>query len=146
MASGSSFKRFSLAFIAGFIATLVFHQGMLALLYAIGFTARAPFPMQPTQPFHLPVIWSLAFWGGVWGLIFAAMDRRFPRGAGYWFWTLVFGAFAPTLVAWLLVAVLKGQPLGGGWKGSVMTTGLLVNGAWGLGTALLLRAFYRSPK
>jgi len=146
MASSLSFKRLVLAFIAGFIATLVFHQGMLAILYAIGFTARAPFPMQPTKHFHLPVIWSLAFWGGVWGFIFAAVDRRFPRGAGYWFWTLVFGALAPTLVAWLLVAALKGQLLGGGWRGSAIITGLFVNGAWGLGTALLLRVFYRSPK
>ena len=61
MASGSSSQRFIHAFIAGFIAT---HQGMLGFLYAVGFTARTTFPMQPIQPFHLPVIWSLAFWGG----------------------------------------------------------------------------------
>ena len=146
MASKGFFKRFIFAFIAGFIAVLVFHQGMLAVLHAVGFTARTPFPMQPTHPFGLPVIWSLAFWGGVWGLIFAAVDRHFPRGARYWIWTLVFGALAPTLVAWFLVAALKGQPLGGGWKGSAMITGLLVNGAWGLGAALFLRAFSRSPK
>ena len=57
-------------------------------------------------------------------------------------WSVIFGALGPTLVAWFLVAALKGQPLGGGWKGSTMITGLLVNGAWGLGTALLLRGFY----
>ena len=146
MSSSSSFKRFIYAFIAGFIAVLVFHQGMLAILYAAGITARSPFPMQPTKPFGLPVVFSLAFWGGIWGILFAAVDRRFPRGAGYWFWTLIFGALGPTLVAWFLVAALKGQPLGGGWAGSVVITGLLVNGAWGLGTALLLRAFPRSAK
>jgi len=119
---------------------------MLALLYALGFTARSPFPMQPTKPFHLPVIWSLAFWGGIWGIAWGAIDRRFPRGAGYWIWALIFGALGPTLIAWFLVAALKGQLLGGGWKGSVIITGLLVNGAWGLGTALFLRLFSRSRK
>jgi hypothetical protein len=146
VASKGFFKWFIFAFLSGAIAVFIFHQGMLSVLYAIGFTARAPFPMQKTAPFGLPVIWSLVFWGGVWGLIFAAVSRLFPRGGGYWVWTLIFGALAPTLVAWFLVTALKGQPLGGGWKGSVMITGLLVNGAWGLGTALLLRAFSRSPK
>ena len=146
MASRFTFKRFIFSFIAGFIATLVFHQGMLAILYGLGFTARAPFPMQPAKPFYLPVVVSLALWGGVWGLLFAAVEPRFPRGAGYWFWALIFGALGPTLLAWFLVAALKGRPLGGGWRGSVVITGLLVNGAWGLGTGLLLRAFSRSPK
>ncbi len=142
MASHSFLRKFLLAFVAGFIAVLLFHQGMLTLLYTIGFTPRAPFPMQPTKPFGLPTIWSIAVWGGVWGLIFAAFDRYFPKGAGYWIWSVIFGALGPTLVAWFLVAAMKGQPLGGGWKGSTMITGLLVNGAWGLGTALLLRGFY----
>ena len=146
MESGFSFKRLIFAFIAGFIAVLVFHQGMLAILYSVGFTARSPFPMQPTKPFGIPVIFSLAFWGGVWGILFALIDRRFPRGAAYWVWTLIFGALGPSLVAWLLVAALKGQPLGGGWKGSVVITGLMVNGAWGVGCALLLRAFSLSSK
>ena len=146
MASHWSARKFPLAFAAGLIAVLLFHQGMLALLYAVGFTLRAPFPLQPTKPFGLPVIWSLAFWGGVWGLLFAVLERLFPRGAGYWIWSSIFGAVGPTLVAWFLVAALKGQPLGGGWKGSTMITGLLINGAWGCGTALFFRAFTRGRR
>jgi hypothetical protein len=34
-------------FIAGFVATLVFHQGVLALLHVVGATPRAPFVMTP---------------------------------------------------------------------------------------------------
>ncbi len=140
--NGSS-RRLLYAFCAGFIAVLVFHQGMLALLHTAGITPRAPFPLQPTQPFHVPTIWSLAFWGGVWGVIFGIVDRYFGRGAGYWISAIVFGAFALSLVAWFVVAPMKAQPLAGGWNGAVLITGLLVNGAWGLGTALLLNAFYR---
>ena len=63
MASHSFLRKFLLAFVAGFIAVLLFHQGMLTLLYTIGFTPRAPFPMQPTKPFGLPTIWSIAVLG-----------------------------------------------------------------------------------
>ena len=134
-------KRFSFAFIAGFTAVLVFHQGMLTYLHSIGFTNLAPFPMQPTKPFGIPVIWSLAFWGGAWGLVFAMFERHFPGGVSYWLWVIIFGALGPSLVAWFVVAAIKGQPLAAGWNVSRMVTGLLVNGAWGLGTALFLRGF-----
>ena len=30
-------------------------------------------------------------------------DRFFPRGAGYWIWSFIFGAIGPTLAAWFLV-------------------------------------------
>jgi hypothetical protein len=134
-------KRFLFAFIAGFIAVLVFHQGMLTILHAVGFTSRAPFPIQSTQPFGIPQIWSLAFWGGVWGLIFAAFFHSPARGGKFWLGAILFGAIGPTLAAWFVAAPLKGQALAAGWKVAAMITGLLVNGAWGLGTGLFLRWF-----
>jgi hypothetical protein len=132
-------SRVILAFAAGFISVLVFHQGMFTLLHAINLTPRAPFPTTPTQPFGIPQIWSLAFWGGVWGIGFAAMAPRFRQDNRYWIAALLFGAIAPTLVAWFIVAPLKNQPIAAGFQPAAMLTGLLVNGAWGLGTALLLR-------
>ena len=54
------------AFIAGFASTLVFHQGVLLLLYAGGFSPRAPWNMTPVPPLNAPAVISLAFWGGVW--------------------------------------------------------------------------------
>ncbi len=130
-------KRLLWAFVAGFISFLVFHQAMLSILHGIGFTKYAPFPMQPTQPFAMPQVWSLAFWGGVWGFVFAIFFRT-SSGAAYWMGSILFGALGPTLFAWLVVAPLKGQSLSLNWK--LMVTGFLVNGAWGLGTALFLRA------
>ncbi len=143
MGAASVLSRFSLAFVAGFVAVLVFHQGMLTFLHAFGITPASPFPMQPTQPFSLPAVWSLSFWGGIWGLMFAIFDRFFPRGAGYWIWAILFGAIGPTLVAWFIVYPMKGLPRAAGWKPLSMLTGLLVNGAWGLGTAFFLRRFSR---
>lgn len=139
-------SRLLLGFVAGFIATLVFHQAVLTILHEIEFTPAAPFPLRPTRPFGIPQIWSLAFWGGIWGLFFAAIDRYFPRGAGYWLVALIFGAVAPSLVAWLVVFPMKGLPAAGGWKLAGLATGLMVNGAWGIGTALLLRGFSGRPR
>ena len=59
--------------------------------------------------------------------------------AGYWLTALVFGAIGPSVVNWLVVLPLKGAPMGGGWQPSGILTALIINGAWGLGTALLLR-------
>ncbi len=128
------------AFVAGFCSVLIFHQGMLSLLHAAGVTPATPFPYVSTKPFGTPQIWSLAFWGGVWGFVFALASRGFPEGVGYWLLAVIFGAVGPTLVAWFVVFPLKGLPLGGGWKASGMATGLMVNAAWGVGTALILRA------
>jgi hypothetical protein len=136
-------RKLLLGFIAGFIAVLLFHQPALALLKTIGFTDAATYSLKGTAPLGVPQVISIAFWGGVWGVIFAAVERRFPRGGQYWVWAFVFGAVFPTLVAWFVVAPLKAQPLAGGWDAHRMVTGFLINGAWGIGTALLLALEYR---
>jgi hypothetical protein len=92
--------------------------------------------MQATQPLGVPAVLSLSFWGGVWGILFVAVEKRFPQGAVYWLCAFAFGALGPTLVAWFVVAPIKGLPLAGGWQLPRMITGLLINGAWGVGTAL----------
>jgi hypothetical protein len=136
----ASVRAVVIGFIAGFAAVLVFHQPVLGLLNASGFVQAATYSMNATKPFGVPQVLSLAFWGGVWGILFALAQTRFPRGIGYWIASLVFGAVLPTLVAWFIVAALKGQPLAGGWDSHKMITGLLINGAWGIGTAIFLVA------
>jgi hypothetical protein len=133
------FTRLLIAFFSGLLSVLLFHQGALTILHAVGFTSATPFPTNPTNTVGLPQVWSLAFWGGVWGVVFALIDRWFPGGAGYWLTAIAFGAIGPSLVAWLVVLPLKGMPAGGGWGLSGLAFGLMVNGAWGLGTALILR-------
>ena len=130
-------NKYVTGFVAGFIATLLFHQPALATLAAVGFVKAGVYSMQATQPLGVPAVLSLSFWGGIWGLLFVAIERRFPQGATYWLCALAFGALGPTLVAWFVVAPIKGLPLAGGWQLPRMMTGLLINGAWGVGTALL---------
>ncbi|MGI9129931.1 MAG: hypothetical protein ACR2IG_17135 [Roseomonas sp.] len=130
-------------FIAGALSVVIFHQGSAFLLYHIGNDipavvavfgkAAAPFNMAPTKPLGVPAIASQCFWGGVWGVVLAfILSRRvFPALA----FGAIFGALALTVVAVTLVPYLKGLP---GWNGAIPWRGLLYNGAWGFGAALLL--------
>lgn len=130
-----------LAFLAGFVAVLIFHQGMLGLLHALGVTPSTPFNFGPTAPFGIPVVVSSAFWGGLWAVALLLVLRHLS-GPSYWLAALVFGALVLTAVAWFVVGPLKGQPLL--WQPPHAVVGLLVNGAWGIGTAILLRLFQSS--
>ncbi|MBI5605972.1 MAG: hypothetical protein HY879_21770 [Deltaproteobacteria bacterium] len=126
-------------FAAGFLATLIFHQLMLTVLWSIGLAPSGPFSMKATQPFGVPAVLSLAFWGGMWGILLALIQGRFPQD-GYWISTFLFGAILPSLVALLVVLPLKGRPIGGGWPPPLLLTVFLNNGAWGIGTGLILKA------
>lgn len=140
-------KTILLGFIAGFVAVLVFHQGTAFLLHAQGMKVpevvqvfgrvAAPFNMAPVPPLGVPTVASQAFWGGMWGILLAAILRtsRVPD----LLFGLVFGALVLTLVAFTLVASLKGQPLFAGNNHQIWWRAGLYNGAWGWGAALLLR-------
>ncbi|MFO1434440.1 MAG: hypothetical protein U1F76_30895 [Candidatus Competibacteraceae bacterium] len=139
--------RLTAGFLAGFLATLLFHQLTLALLWWLGVAPFGPFPMGATRPFGIPAVWSLAFWGGIWGILFALVERHFPRHA-YWTIAFIFGALLPSLVALVVVLPLKGQPVGGGWNLDRLLTAFLINGAWGVGTGLILKVLsgrFRGP-
>ena len=131
--------RLLLAFVAGFISVILFHQGMLAVLNLINFTEATPYRTNPTQPFGIPTILSISFWGGVWGILLAVLTLPLRNKLSYWLTALLFGAVAPTAVFLFVVSPLKGMPFAGGWEIKRIATGLMLNGAWGLGTALLLQ-------
>jgi len=128
-------------FIAGALAVPLCHHVMLALLYAGGLTTYRPYSLDPTKPFGVPQLISLAFWGGVWGLILGLVVLRARTPRMFWTIAIVFGAIAPTLVAGLVVAPLKGQQVHP--NATLLIVGLLVNGAWGAGTAALYKLMER---
>jgi hypothetical protein len=136
--------RFVQAFIAGFVSTLVFHQGVLALLYLAGALPRAPYDLRAVPPFGLPAVISLALWGGAWGVAIWSLLKHLGGGA-YWVWAVVIGAIGPSAVALFIVYPLKGMPMAGGWDPKLIGTSLLVNSAWGLGLALLMRLLHNAP-
>lgn len=132
------------AFAAGFVSTLVFHQGLIALLFVAGIVGRSPWSLDPVQPLGIPAVVSLAFWGGLWGIALYWMIRR-QKGTGYWLAAGLLGALLPTLVALFVVVPLKGGGLAAAGNVMAWMIGFAVNAAWGLGCALLMRLFGRIP-
>jgi len=114
------------SFIAGFLSTLTFHQALAALLSAAGVISASAYNMAPTEPLGVPAVLSLAFWGGVWGVVLWLLVRT-NHGLTRWIWAAVVGAIGPTAVALLVVFPLKGIDVGLG----MVPAGLLLNGVWG---------------
>lgn len=129
-------------FIAGFLAVPLFHQLAMGLLFALNIIPIAPFDMTATQPLGIPVVLSASFWGGVWGVIFAFTVLRL-RGASYWVWSIIAGAFLLSVVAAFIVSPLKHMGVMWGWSFAIMVFALYVNAAWGLGLALFYKLLNR---
>lgn len=134
------------AFAAGFIAVLVLHQPVLALLSSAGITQAVPYATKAVAPLGVPQFVSTAFWGGLWGVALHAISRRWPVDGVFLLKALIFGLVCPTAVAWFIVAPIKGSPMAGGFKFNNMLTGLSVNAAWGLGAGLLLALYRRTAR
>ena len=122
------------AFVSGFLATLVFHQGLLALFWFGGLVPMAPFNLSPVAPFGVPSVISLAFFGGLWGMVLWLILGRLA-GMTFWLGHVIVGAVGPTVVAMLVVFPLKGLDA----SAQMWIGGLILNGFWGLGVAAFMR-------
>ena len=140
--AGERLVTYAKAFIAGFLSTLVFHQGLLTLFWLSGAFPRAPYSLEPAGPLGVPAVISLAFWGGVWAAVIWPLLKA-AVGASYWLRALLLGALGPTAVALFVVFPLKGMQMAAGWDPKLIVGALILNGVWGLGVALFMRAFSR---
>jgi len=132
-------RALALTFAAGFLAVLVFHQGVWAIFSALGKTPAPAWSMVPVGPLRVPQVVSSGFWGGVWALGLTLCAPLFVARLGLWAGYTIVGGLATTLVALLVVFPLKGRPFAAGWSPAIWAFALLVNAAWGLGTAAFLR-------
>ncbi|MAM86606.1 hypothetical protein [Allohahella sp. A8] len=121
------------AFISGFLATLIFHQGLFAVLHAVGVVPMPAYNLGGVPPLGVPAVISSAFFGGLWGMALWAAVRKLPTVA-FWVTAVAFGAIGPTVVAMLVVFPMKGIAV----SGAMWILGMILNGFWGLGTALLM--------
>jgi hypothetical protein len=136
-------KRLLIGFVAGFLAVLVFSNGGIALYQAFGLAV--PFPawsLAPTAPFGVPQTLSAAFFGGLWGVAYAAVEPWLTRRLGWLAGGTLYGA-APLLALWFIVFPLKGIPVGGGFTAYGLQLGLVLHAAFGLGLAIFFRAARR---
>lgn len=133
------------AFIAGFIAVLTFHQGLVWLLDFQGIIQATPWNMAPVPPFAVPAVLSAAFFGGLWGILLWLLIRN-AQAAGYYVGAIILGAVFLSLVALTLVTWLKNghdvQGMINAWGLHRIGVALAVNGAWGLGVAVFMRVMH----
>lgn len=124
------------SFLAGFLSTLVFHQGLLGTFYLLKIAPIAPFNMTPVPPLGVPSVLSTAFFGGLWGFVIYLLIKS-SSGKSFWLKGIIYGAIGPTAVALLVVFPLKGIEV----KPVFIVFGLLLNAAWGLGNNVFLKLF-----
>jgi hypothetical protein len=128
-------SRAFLGFVAGALAVLTFHQGMVSALHLAALTPGAAYRIMPVPPFGVPSIVSLSFWGGLYGALFGLIAPRLKLPL--WLCGIGVGLVA-ALVAMFVVAPLKGHAIAYGWAASPIGRSLLINGVWGLGLGLIL--------
>jgi hypothetical protein len=125
-----------LGFLAGALAVVTFHQGMVFLLSSVGLIQSRVYALRGVPPFGVPTILNQMFWGGLWGVLFATVADILPR------WSPLLLGFAcgvlgPVLASWFVVAPLKGLPLAAGWVPPRLLASVLINGCWGIGMVLI---------
>jgi hypothetical protein len=135
-------KTLLFGFVAGSLSVVVFHQGMVLLLWMLSQTPNFPWNLKGSVgPLGVPVLVNQMFWGGLWGIAFAAIGHMIPiantalRGA-------VFGFLGPFLLGGgVLVPLIKqtGQFFWT-WPGQRWIVGGLIGAAFGVGIALIMKA------
>ncbi|WP_340115593.1 hypothetical protein [Pelagibius sp. 7325] len=139
-------QRLATGFAAGFLSVLVFSSGTIALYHLAGAPVPfAPWSMAPVPPFGVPQTLSAAFFGGLWGIAYAAIERRLTAKVGWLAGGVIFGLL-PLLVLWFVVFPLKGIPVGGGFTAGGIQLGIVLHAVFGLGLAIFFRIARRLAK
>ena len=78
---GSLGRNTIIGFIAGVIAVVTVHQGIVYLLNQQGIIPVKPWNMAGVPPWGVPTIINNIFWGGLWGALFSLIHDKLPGGA-----------------------------------------------------------------
>ena len=129
-----------LGFVAAAVAVITVHEAIVHILGLYKFlpaTVQA-WSMRPVPPYNVPQIINSIFWGGLWGVVFAAIWPKLPGGA-LWLRGLIFGLLVALVSNWMLVPLIKGvilkqpnQPFFAGSDPMRMAAVLLIVGGFGL--------------
>lgn len=138
--------RLAAGFAAGFLAVLIFHQGMSGLLHVLnlpGLGGPAPYSLRPIPPLGVPAVIDAAFWGGVYGVLYAAVRPRLAIPG--WMAGLLLGLLAVVVLVLVVAPIKHFHPLTT-WNARSWVRVLLIHLTWGLGVALLFALFSGSRR
>lgn len=130
--------RLFLGFLAGALSHLIFQGGFGAILYVAHLIPALLWSLAPVPPLGVPRSLSLAFWAGLWGLVYVLLEPRLTAHFGWWVGGLIFG-IAPLLVYWFVVLPLKGAGVGGGFHLKMVPIEVAFHVVFGIGTAIIFR-------
>ena len=131
-------------FLAGSLSVLIFHQGTLWVAGEMGLLKPTLYNMKGVPPWNVPTIVSQCFWAGLWGIAAAFVVERLPgylKGVLGW---VLFATIIVSLANWFIVAPLKGQPMGYGFRAPGVYVVLVVYAVWGFGMWLIAKMARRA--
>ena len=131
MSSQFTARRALIGFLAAFLGTVTVHQLVIAALPFIGINAFPAYSLRPTAPLGVPLFLSLAFWAGIWGIVYVLIVDRLPKTLNPLLVGALFGILLPTLAGWTVIAALKGQPLFAGLNPARLAAATIANSIWG---------------
>ena len=94
-------------------------------------------------PYGVPTLLNQCFWGGLWGILIAIILRG-VRGPVLLTGFLV-GAIGAGGVNFVVLPLIRNTPLFANGNLAAIGRTLLITGAFGWGTALILNTFFRRP-
>ena len=133
-----SLQSLAFGFIAGAIAVVTVHEIIDYVLYRAGVFPRVPWSLKPSAMTGVPQIVSDAFWGGVWGIVFALLYNVLP-GDGPTVKGLIFGVIGSAILGvFILVPLITGRfPLFFGFDLDFIGSVLLILAGFGAATGWL---------
>jgi len=125
-------KKLAFGFIAGTIAVVTVQEIIDYALYAAGVFPRAPWSSEPAAMTGVPQFVSDAFWGGLWGVLFALLSDKLPGGS-LTVKGLIFGIVGPAILGvFILVPLITGRfPLFFGFDPKMLASVLLILAGFG---------------
>lgn len=131
-----------LGFIAGALATFTAHELISYVLLKLGVFPRKPWSLDSAPVTGVPQIFSDMFWGGLWGIVFAALVPMLP-GGGLITNGLVFGILGPALIGvFLLVPLITRRfPIFFGGDAKLLASVLLILAGYGAALGYFYGAF-----
>ncbi len=127
-------------FLCAFLGVLFFHQATIGFYHGMGWVPNPPFRQAPIPPLGVPQLWNACFWGGMWGILFAILEPKRPASMPLWLFAVLFCLALPLVVgAWMIVPLIKGNPLFANGNTTAMIRSVGIYAVWGLGLALFWR-------